>query len=187
MRAFVAGTLLLALSGQSICLANEAVAEADSAGPSSVEKQPEAAMKTGKSKHEFEPDEFGNGPFCKGIVIQARDRRYLLKKQELEKLGSELGAAEKRLDAKLGELKTWVGRREEFAKRANANLVEIYSAMEPQASAARIAELESDLAASLLLAIPPRQSSAILNEMDQKAAAALTTIMAASARKKDPS
>lgn len=186
MRAIFAAALFMMFSSAGPCQANETLATADADG-TAAEQMRDSITGAGIKKKEFEPDEFGNGPFCKGIVIRARDRRYFLKGQELEKAAAELDVAEKRLHAKLAELKIWVARREEFAKRANANLVEIYAAMEPQASAARIAELEGELAASLLLAIPPRQSSAILNEMDQKTAASLTSIMAASARKKDPS
>lgn len=186
MRAILTAALFLTLSGAGPCRANEPIVNGEDKGGEAEYQQKGISGAGGKQK-EFEPDEFGNGPFCKGIVIPARDRRYFLKSKELDETAAKLDAAEKRLDAKLAELKMWVARREEFAKRANANLVEIYAAMEPEASAARIAELESELAASLLLAIPPRQSSAILNEMDQKTAASLTSIMAASARKKDPS
>ena len=91
------------------------------------------------------------------------------------------------LEKRKAEHEEWVRRREEFAKRATDSLVEIYATMKPEAAASRLSELNLELAASLLLAITPRQASAILNEMDEKIAADLTGIMSASARKKDPS
>ena len=179
-------TVLLILTAAVQSLANEP--PKDSVAPQVPTREKAAAMKPHVLKaKEFEPDEFGNGPFCKGIVIAARERRYFLKQQEIKAMSALLQKDIKALEDRLVEFKLWVQRREEFAKRASANLVEIYATMQPEASAMRLAELESELAASLLLAIAPRQASAILNEMDQKTAASLTAIMAASARKKDPS
>lgn len=125
--------------------------------------------------------------YCGAIVDPAREQRYLLKQQELK---SALAAVNERLaelEKRKADYQQWVQRREDFAKRATQSLVEIYAAMKPEASAARLSQLDPELAASLLLAIATRQSSAILNEMDEKTAAALTNIMAASARKNDPS
>jgi flagellar motility protein MotE (MotC chaperone) len=124
--------------------------------------------------------------FCAGIVDEARERRYYLKQKELDLLLKEVTEQAAELSRKQSEFEVWVRRREEFAKKANQSLVEIYSNMKPDASAPRIAGLEKDLAASLLLAIPTRQASLILNEMDEQTAVELTGIMAASARKKDP-
>ena len=125
--------------------------------------------------------------FCEGIIDPARERRYFLKQQELKALLVSVDERLASLEKKKAEYEEWVKRREDFAQMATKNLVEIYSNMKPEASAARISALQTDLAASLLLAISPRQASAILNEMDEKTAAELTGIMAASARAKDPS
>lgn len=133
-----------------------------------------------------EPDD-GQSPFCKSIIVEARERRYFLIEKKLTEV---LVQAEKRmiaLNAKKVELESWIQRREDFAKQATDKLVEIYSSMKPEASAARLAKVETELAASILLAIPARQAGVILNEMDEKVAADITVIMAASARKKDPS
>ncbi len=125
--------------------------------------------------------------FCESLVEEAREQRYYLIEKRLTLLMVE---AEKRMidvRAKKAELETWVLRREAFAEQASGNLVEIYAGMKPEASAARLEKLDSGLAASLLLAIAPRQAGVILNEMDEKVAADITAIMAASARRKDPS
>ena len=125
--------------------------------------------------------------FCESLVDEAREQRYYLIEKRLTLL---LVEAEKRMidvRAKKAELEAWVQRREAFAEQASGTLVEIYAGMKPEASAARLEKLDSGLAASLLLAIAPRQAGVILNEMDEKVAADITAIMAASARKKDPS
>lgn len=126
-------------------------------------------------------------PYCDAIADPAREQRYLLKQEELKMLLASVNERVAELEKRKTEYEKWVKRREDFAKLASKNLVEIYAAMKPEASAVRMTELTPELAASLLLSISPRQASAILNEMDEKVAAALTGIMAASARKKDPS
>lgn len=129
----------------------------------------------------------GTDAFCDSIIEPARERRYFLKKQELEALLALVTERTAALDKRAAEHKEWIRRREDFAKQATENLVQIYSSMKPEAAAARLSELDMGLAASLLLAITPRQASSILNEMDEKTAADLTGIMSASARSKDPS
>jgi flagellar motility protein MotE (MotC chaperone) len=127
------------------------------------------------------------GGYCNAIVDTAREQRYALKRSEIEALSKGLQKKIELADAKSSALETWVKRREEFAKQATAKIVEIYANMRPEASAVRLQQLDINLAASLLLAIPPRQASPILNEMDEKTAAAITAVMAASARMDDPS
>lgn len=127
------------------------------------------------------------GAYCAAIVDPAREHRYALKRAEIEKLIADLELRVAEAEAKSDVLEKWVKRREEFARQANEKVVEIYANMRPEASAARLEQLDINLAASLLLAIPPRQASPILNEMDEKNAALITSVMAASARKDDPS
>lgn len=161
--------------------------------PAQHESKPDAAAPHGAAAErpgqEHGPDagQDSGDMYCGAIVDPAREQRYLLKQQELK---SALAAVNERLaelEKRKADYQQWVQRREDFAKRATQNLVEIYGAMKPEASAARLSQLDPQLAASLLLSIATRQSSAILNEMDEKTAAALTSIMAASARKSDPS
>ena len=127
------------------------------------------------------------GAYCDAIVDDAREQRYALKRDEIEVFAAELQKRIEMAEAKSANLEKWVRRREEFAKQANSKIVEIYANMRPEASASRLQQLDMNLAASILLAIPPRQASPILNEMDEKNAAAITAVMAASARMDDPS
>ncbi len=147
----------------------------------------EAAKPEAHAGEHEKADDPASDPFCDGIVDAAREKRYYLKQQELKALLIDVDKRLATLNERKTEYEEWVRRREDFANRATKNLIEIYANMKPEASAVRLAALESELAASLLLAISPRQASAILNEMDEKVAASLTGIMAASARQKDPS
>ncbi|WP_428670290.1 MotE family protein, partial [Roseibium sp.] len=91
------------------------------------------------------------------------------------------------LEEKRATFQEWMRRREAFAEQATESIVEIYSKMRADAAATRMEMLESGLAAAILLKLPPRNAGVILNEMDAKSAAAITSIIADSARKTDPS
>jgi flagellar motility protein MotE (MotC chaperone) len=125
--------------------------------------------------------------FCSNIADAARDRRYALQAAELKQLQADVDARIKALDEKKTEYETWLKRREVFLARAQDGVVKIYAGMKPDAAAERLAIVNSDLAAAILMKLDPRKASVILNEMDGKAAAMLTGIMASAARRVDPS
>lgn len=125
--------------------------------------------------------------FCSNIADAARDRRYSLQAAELKQLQAEIDARIKALDEKRTEYETWLKRREVFLARAEDSVVKIYSGMKPDAAAERLAIVNSDLAAAILMKLDSRKASVILNEMEDKAAAKLTGIMASAARRVDPS
>lgn len=124
--------------------------------------------------------------FCSNIADAARDRRYALQKMELEKLQKEVNERIDLLEERRAEYEAWLARRNEFLAKAENNLVDIYSRMRPDAAAERLAEVNVELAAGILMKLQARQAGIILNEMDSKAAAALTSIMASAARRQDP-
>jgi flagellar motility protein MotE (MotC chaperone) len=125
--------------------------------------------------------------FCSNIADAARDRRYALQAQELAQLQKEVDKRIAALEEKRAEYESWLKRREDFLANAEEGVVKIYAGMRPDAAAERIAELEPELAAALLMKLEPRRAGVILNEMERKAAASLTGIMAAAARRTDPS
>lgn len=125
--------------------------------------------------------------FCSNIADAARDRRYSLQAEELKQLQAELDTRMKALDAKKAEYESWLKRREVFLARAEEGVVKIYAGMKPDAAAERLAIVNVELAAAILMKLDTRKASVILNEMDDKAAAALTGIMASAARRVDPS
>ncbi|WP_411033950.1 MotE family protein [Shinella sp. BYT-45] len=128
--------------------------------------------------------------FCTNIADAARDRRYLLQKQELENLQKDVDARIRTLEARRAEYEDWLKRRNDFLKTAEAGLVEIYRKMKPDAAASQLAELDPEIASAIVMKLPPRQSSTILSEMPADKAAALTRIIASATDKntsKDPS
>jgi len=125
--------------------------------------------------------------FCSNIADAARDRRYALQRQELETLQKDIDQRMKALEEKRAEYEDWLKRRQEFLSRIEDNVVKIYSTMKPDAAAERLAEVNVEVAAGILMKLEARKAGVILNEMNSKAAAELTRIMAAATRKEDPS
>lgn len=125
--------------------------------------------------------------FCANIADAARDRRYSLQRLELEKLRSEIDERIVALEEKRSEYEGWLARRDAFLAKAESGVVSIYASMRPDAAAERLAEVRAELAAAILMKLEPRVAGVILNEMNSKSAAALTTIIASAARPEDPS
>ncbi|MBT1158788.1 MotE family protein [Aminobacter anthyllidis] len=124
--------------------------------------------------------------FCSNIADAARDRRYQLQAEELKKLQAEVDKRIALLEERKTEYETWLKRREVFLARAEEGVVQIYARMKPDAAAERLAVMNVDLAAAILMKLDARKSSVILNEMESKAAAELTRIIASAARREDP-
>lgn len=124
--------------------------------------------------------------FCSNIADAARDRRYALQAEELKKLQAEVDKRIAMLEERKTEYETWLKRREVFLARAEEGVVQIYSRMKPDAAAERLAVMNIDLAAAILMKLDARKSSVILNEMESKSAAELTRIMASASRREDP-
>lgn len=148
--------------------------------PAATQDAPTAATLASTSDAEIER-------FCSNIADAARDRRYALQKAELETLQDDINDRLAALEDKRREYEEWLQRRNDFLAEAEANVVEIYSKMRPDAAAERLAGINMELAAGILMKLQARQAGVILNEMKSEAAAALTTIMASAARKQDPS
>ena len=124
--------------------------------------------------------------FCSNIADAARDRRYALQKAELETLRKDIDVRMAALEEKRAEYESWLKRRNDFLEKAEGNVVDIYSRMRPDAAAERLAEVDVELAAGILMKLQARTAGVILNEMESKAAATITGIMASAARKQDP-
>src|SRR5262249_7738812 len=65
--------------------------------------------------------------FCSNIVDAARDRRYAMQAEELEKLKSEIDERIRALEARRLEFEQWVKRRDDFLAKAQDNVVKIYA------------------------------------------------------------
>ena len=121
--------------------------------------------------------------FCANIADAARDQRYLLQKEELEKLQSQVDQRIAVLEARKSEYEDWLKKRNEFLKQAEAGLTDIYKKMKPDAAAAQLELLDPNLASAIIMKLAPRQSSLILMEMEAKKAAMVAAIMSAASNR----
>ncbi len=129
--------------------------------------------------------------FCTNIADPARDQRYLLQKQELEKLRADVDTRIAEMDKRKDEYQDWLKRRDDFLKQAEAGLTDIYKKMKPDAAASQLAGgQDSKSLRPSSCGSTPRQSSLILNEMDPQKAAIIANIIASASdpnTSKDPS
>jgi flagellar motility protein MotE (MotC chaperone) len=116
--------------------------------------------------------------YCSNVVDPARDRRYLLQKQELDKLKSDIDVRLKALDERKSEYQDWLKKREDFMAMARQDLVDIYKNMKPDAAAPLLAEVDIYVAAAILMKLKPQQSGLILAQMAPAKAAKLTGLIA---------
>lgn len=115
--------------------------------------------------------------YCTNIADSARDQRYLLQKQELEKLQADVDARIAVMDKRKAEYEDWLKRRDDFLAKAEAGLVDVYKNMKPDAAAASLNEVKVTTAAAIIMKLSSRQSGLILSEMDPQKAAVVTNIM----------
>lgn len=128
--------------------------------------------------------------YCSNIADAARDQRYLLQKQDLEKLQADVDTRMAELDKRRAEYEDWLKRRNDFMKQAEAGLIDVFKTMKADAAAPQLAEMNPLLAAAIVMRLPARQSGLILAEMEPQKAAMVASIMSQAANpntSKDPS
>lgn len=115
--------------------------------------------------------------FCSNVADPAVDARLAWQLKELEKAETLLRERIAEVEAKRAEYEKWMALRDDFLKKAEAQVVEIYSKMKPDAAATQIAGMADETAAAVLAKLSPRSSSAIFNEMDTARAAHLADLL----------
>ncbi|MBJ7543649.1 MotE family protein [Rhodomicrobium udaipurense] len=123
--------------------------------------------------------------YCENIADAAADARFLSQKAELMKLDDELARRTALLEQKTNEYKEWLGRRNEFLRKAEQSLVELYTKVKPDAAAAQIAAMDEESASALLIKLSTKKSSAILDEMPPEKAARIVAVMIGAFREQD--
>ncbi|MEW6645316.1 MAG: MotE family protein [Pseudomonadota bacterium] len=123
--------------------------------------------------------------FCRNITDAALDARVAWQREQLEATEARLRERIAELEAKRAEYEKWLKLREDFLKRAEDNVVEIYSGMAPDAAALQIASMADETAAAVLAKLRVRTASAILNEMEPGRAAHLADTLAGMRRPDD--
>jgi flagellar motility protein MotE (MotC chaperone) len=117
--------------------------------------------------------------FCSNIADSVRDQRYLLQKQELEKLQADVNERIKLLEAGKNDYAEWLKQRNDFLKTADEGLISIYKVMKPDAAAGQLSQVNTRIAAAIMMKLPPKMASMILTEMNNQKAAELTSMIAA--------
>src|SRR3954447_22032355 len=115
--------------------------------------------------------------FCSNVADPAVDARLAWQLKELEKSENQLRERIAEVEAKRAEYEKWMALRDDFLKKAEASVVEIYSRMKPDAAATQIAGMADETAAAVLAKLSPRSSSAIFNEMETGRAAHLADLL----------
>jgi flagellar motility protein MotE (MotC chaperone) len=116
--------------------------------------------------------------YCSSIVDTAADARLAWQMKELEAAEGRVRQRIAELEAKRAEYEAWLKLREDFLKKAEDNVVDIYSRMRPDAAAVQLAAMVDDTAAAVLAKLSARTSSAIFNEMEPARAAHLANTLA---------
>jgi flagellar motility protein MotE (MotC chaperone) len=120
--------------------------------------------------------------YCKGINNAAADARFAWQKQTLADTEKQVEKRVEELNARIAEYQNWMARRDDFSRKAQATITDIYAKMKPDAAALQLSALNEETAAAVLTKLSPKISSALMAEMDAKKAARLTTIISASAK-----
>lgn len=130
-----------------------------------------------------DPRESDVAQFCTNIADAALDARVAWQQKGLEAAEAKLRQRIDELEAKRAEYEKWLKLREDFLKKAEENVVEIYSRMNPESAAQQIANMAD--AAAVLAKLRVRTASAILNEMEPARAAHLADTLGGMRRTDD--
>ena len=120
--------------------------------------------------------------YCENIGDAAIEARDAIRAKYLIELESRIEVRMTALEERRAEVERWMKQREEFIDRAQRSLVDIYTAMRPEAAAKQISILDDLTAAAILVKLKPRTASAILNEIKPIRAARLAGVIAGSAK-----
>lgn len=119
--------------------------------------------------------------FCGNLMSQAHDARAAHLQRTIASLEDVLAEKTKNLEARIAEHKEWVEKRLRLAAQADKKLVEMYARMRPDAAGQRMTVMDEPLAASVLMKLEDRISSAIMSEIPPEKAAKIASVIAIAA------
>ena len=120
--------------------------------------------------------------YCSNIANAAADARAAWQKRTLAETEKQVEKRVEELNGKIAEYQKWLARRDEFSRKAQSAITDIYAKMKPDAAAQQLAALDEETAAAVITKLSPKISSALMAEMDAKKAARLTSIIASSSK-----
>lgn len=136
-----------------------------------------SAKSNGERQRSTAPEPKAAQQYCINIANAAADARTAQQRKMLAGIEQEIDKRIAKLEEKTAEYQKWLARRDEFTKRAQEQLIGIFSRMRPDAAAPQLAASDEETAAAVLSKLDTRTSSAILSEMEPNQAARLMTIM----------
>jgi flagellar motility protein MotE (MotC chaperone) len=146
-----------------------------------ISNEQEAAAPAASAEPKPAPQTTGD-QYCSGIANAAADARFAWQKQTLLETEKKVEQSVEELNVKILEYQKWMARRDEFSRKAQASITDIYAKMKPDAAAQQLSALDEETAAAVLIKLSPKISSALMAEMDAKKAARLTSIIAGSSK-----
>jgi flagellar motility protein MotE (MotC chaperone) len=123
--------------------------------------------------------------YCENIREPAHEVRIRWQAQALLEIEKRIEVRMRELAALRDEYEDWLARRQEFLRKAEDGVIDIYARMRPDAAAAQLASMDNETASAVIARLNPRQASAILNEMEPGRAAQLTKTVAGTALSKE--
>ncbi|MFA5950131.1 MAG: hypothetical protein WC807_07595 [Hyphomicrobium sp.] len=120
--------------------------------------------------------------YCFNTAESASDARFAWQAKKITELEAELEKRVQLLQAKTEEYKSWLARRDEFARKAHEKLVAFYAKMKPDAAALQMTVMDEETAAALLTKLEPKVASLILGEIEPTRAAKITAIISGAAK-----
>jgi flagellar motility protein MotE (MotC chaperone) len=117
--------------------------------------------------------------YCSSVAKVTTAAKIAAQEAKLRDIETLVKRRAEELEAKRKELQAVVEKYEALTKKADDNLVMVYTKMKPDAAAGQFAMLDDDVAVALLSRLSPKISSQILSEMTASRGAGLIKKLAA--------
>lgn len=95
----------------------------------------------------FAPRDRGS-QYCTNIATAAADARFLWQQKQLLETEEQVKNRIADLEAKIAEYRKWLARRDEFSRKAQGSVTNIYAKMRPDAAAQQLMALDEEMAAA---------------------------------------
>lgn len=115
--------------------------------------------------------------FCVNNAVLMGDAHILWQTSKLQELEDQVKNRIAELEAKRAQYEDWLKQHDAALKKAQDDVVAIYTHMKPEAAAAQISAMDDTTASAILAKLSSRVASTILNEVEPGRAAKLTNSM----------
>ncbi|HTV33510.1 MAG TPA: MotE family protein [Methylocella sp.] len=115
--------------------------------------------------------------YCANVAPAVAEVRLARQIKRLNELETEVKLRVRELEQKEAEAREWVGNRQAILKKASDVVVAIFSKMDPEAAAPRLAMMDDETAVAILAKLTPKAAGAILNEMEASRVGRLTGLL----------